>query len=154
MEEEKRRKELGDFLRKRRTRLKPEEFGIEPMPHRRAEGLRREEVADMAGVSNIWYTWLEQGRDNNPSAQVLGSLGKALRLNRHELLYMYALCGHRPTDELQKDFRVASSLRILLEKLEPYPALITGPRWMHSPGMMLSAKKSERFLAIIGWLSV
>lgn len=62
MEEDlKRRKELGAFLKSRRTRF-PNDLGIQSAPHRRAKGLRREEVADIAGVSNIWYTWLEQGR--------------------------------------------------------------------------------------------
>ncbi|GIO69696.1 helix-turn-helix domain-containing protein [Paenibacillus cookii] len=67
----KRRKELGAFLKSRRTRISPSKLGIQSAPHRRAKGLRREEVADIAGVSNIWYTWLEQGRDVRPSAQVL-----------------------------------------------------------------------------------
>jgi transcriptional regulator with XRE-family HTH domain len=128
-DDSKRRKELGAFLKTRRLRLSPVEFGIQKTPHRRTKGLRREEVADLAGVSNIWYTWLEQGRDIRPSSQVLESLGKALRLNRHELLHLYTLAEHRPPDELKPEIRIEPSLQRMLDKLEPFPAFITGPRW-------------------------
>jgi len=126
----KRRKELGAFLRSRRSRLSPSDFGIPSAPHRRAAGLRREEVADMAGVSSIWYTWLEQGRDVRPSVQVLDSLGKALRLNRYELLHLYTLAEHRPpATELMPDIRVEESVQRMLDKLDPFPAYVRGPRW-------------------------
>ncbi|WP_433620405.1 helix-turn-helix transcriptional regulator [Paenibacillus cellulositrophicus] len=131
MEEDlKRRKELGAFLKSRRTRISPADLGIQSAPHRRAKGLRREEVADIAGVSNIWYTWLEQGRDVRPSAQVLDSLGKALQLNRYELLHLYTLAEHRPpAKDWMSDIHMDPSLQRMLDKLEPFPAYIRGPRW-------------------------
>ena len=63
-----RRRELGAFLRSRRERINPEQVGLRPSRRRRTPGLRREEVAQLAGVGVTWYTWLEQGRDINPSA--------------------------------------------------------------------------------------
>lgn len=128
-DDSKRRKELGAFLKTRRLRLSPAEFGIQSSPHRRTNGLRREEIADLAGLSTIWYTWLEQGRDIRPSSQVLDSLGKALRLNKHELLHLYTLAEQRPPYNLQSDIQVEPSLQRMLDKLEPFPSFITGPRW-------------------------
>src|SRR5206468_2192570 len=75
---EARRAELADFLRQRRAQLAPERFGIERDGRRRAAGLRREELAQLAGVGLSWYTWLEQGRDIKPSAQVLDALARVL----------------------------------------------------------------------------
>lgn len=129
-ENSKRQKELGAFLKSRRSRLSPSDYGIKIAPHRRAKGLRREEVADMAGVSNIWYTWLEQGRDVRPSGQVLDNLGKALQLNQYELLHLYTLAEHRPpVKESMPDIHVDLPVQRLLDKLEPFPAYVRGPRW-------------------------
>src|SRR5215472_19256882 len=68
------RAELGRFLKARRAKVRPEEVGLVPGPRRRTPGLRREEVALMAGVGITWYTWLEQGRQINASAQVLDAV--------------------------------------------------------------------------------
>src|SRR5262245_18200332 len=76
-----RRRELGTFLRSRRERLRPEQAGLPPSRRRRTPGLRREEVAQLAGVGVTWYTWLEQGRDIRPSAQVLDAVGRTLQLD-------------------------------------------------------------------------
>ncbi|WP_082083715.1 helix-turn-helix domain-containing protein [Paenibacillus beijingensis] len=77
-----RRKALGNYLKSRRTKLAPGKVGL-PSGHtrRRTPGLRREELADMAGVSLSWYTWLEQGCDIHVSKEVLASVGRALKLN-------------------------------------------------------------------------
>jgi DNA-binding XRE family transcriptional regulator len=72
------RRELGHFLRTRRARITPAEVGLPAGARRRAAGLRREEVAVLAGLSPTWYTYLEQGRDIHPSAQVLDSLARVL----------------------------------------------------------------------------
>src|SRR5690242_18900745 len=69
-----RRRELGAFLRSRRERLTPADVGLPEGGRRRTPGLRREEVASLAGVGMTWYTWLEQGRDINASDQVLAAL--------------------------------------------------------------------------------
>src|SRR5262245_36493897 len=82
-----RRDELAQFLRSRRERLDPSDFGIAAGGRRRTAGLRREEIADAAGISTTWYVWLEQGRDVNASAHALRALGKALRLSQSEQTY-------------------------------------------------------------------
>ncbi len=85
------RKALGSFLSARRARLQPAELGM-PTGQRRTPGLRREEVAMLAGVSVSWYTWLEQGRDIRVSAAALERLASALRLDRAELAHLFARC--------------------------------------------------------------
>ena len=76
-----RRSELTDFLRNRRAQVTPQDVGLPANGRRRTPGLRREEVAQLAGVGLSWYTWLEQGRDIKPSAQVLDALARVLRLD-------------------------------------------------------------------------
>src|SRR5665213_1809270 len=78
------RRELADFLRTRREKLKPEQVGLAQTTRRRTPGLRREEVAELAGVGTTWYTWLEQARDIQPSEEVLSRLSSTLKLNRVE----------------------------------------------------------------------
>jgi transcriptional regulator with XRE-family HTH domain len=126
----KRRRELASFLKNRRYRLSSSDFGITCNPRRRVRGLRREEVADLAGVSNIWYTWLEQGRDVHPSIQVLDSLSKVLRLTRQEIAHLYSLAGIPiATVHPQADDAVGKALQRLLDGFHPYPAYVRGPRW-------------------------
>ena len=86
-----RRSELADFLRSRRERISPEQAGLPPAPRRRTPGLRREEVAQLAGVGVTWYTWLEQGRPINASTQVLDSLARTLQLDHAEHRHLYVL---------------------------------------------------------------
>ncbi|MFI6409216.1 helix-turn-helix transcriptional regulator [Streptomyces sp. NPDC050548] len=86
-----RRTELADFLRSRRERITPEQVGLPPAPRRRTPGLRREEVAQLAGVGVTWYTWLEQGRPINASTQVLDAIARTLRLGAAEHRHLYAL---------------------------------------------------------------
>jgi transcriptional regulator with XRE-family HTH domain len=85
------RHELAGFLRSRRERITPPEVGLPAGPRRRTQGLRREEVAVLAGVSPTWYTYLEQGRNIQPSREVLDSLAKVLRLSEDERRYMHSL---------------------------------------------------------------
>ncbi|GAA1299738.1 transcriptional regulator [Planotetraspora silvatica] len=84
---------LGDFLRSRRAHLNPEDVGMEGMGRRRVPGLRREELARLAGVSVDYYTRLEQGRSKNASPVVLDSIARALRLNQTERDHLFALAG-------------------------------------------------------------
>jgi hypothetical protein len=88
-----RRTELGTFLRSRRERLSPENVGLPTSVRRRTPGLRREEVAQLAGVGVTWYTWLEQGRPINASTQVLNALARTLKLDREEHNHLYRLAG-------------------------------------------------------------
>ena len=83
--------ELAEFLRSRRARITPEQVGLPRGPRRRTPGLRRAEVALLAGVSPDWYAWLEQGRDINISGQLLERLASALQLNTSERAYIFWL---------------------------------------------------------------
>ncbi|MFD4376448.1 helix-turn-helix transcriptional regulator [Streptomyces sp. NPDC058486] len=91
-----RRTRLRHFLRARRERITPEEVGLVKAERRRTPGLRREEVAALAGVGVSWYTWLEQGRDINVSEGIVNAVGNALRLEDAERDYFYRLAGHNP----------------------------------------------------------
>src|ERR1700742_2194684 len=91
-----RRSELAGFLRARRERLTPQEVGLPPGPRRRTPGLRREELALLAGVGVTWYTWLEQGRPINASVQVLDAVARTLRLDQAEREHLYRLAEATP----------------------------------------------------------
>lgn len=123
--------DLAQFLRSRRNRLRPENFGIAAGGRRRAAGLRREEVADAAGISTTWYVWLEQGRDVKASPHALRSLGKALRLSRSEQAYLFQLA--RPDldwrNRLGKQEMPTPALLRLLDGLAPHPAYILNRYW-------------------------
>lgn len=84
---------LGAYLRARRDALLPEEVGLRSEPRRRVRGLRRQEVAGMAGISQEYYLRLEQGRDHQPSPQVLLALGRALQLDADATVYLFRLAG-------------------------------------------------------------
>jgi transcriptional regulator with XRE-family HTH domain len=86
-----RRSELASFLRSRRERISPQDVGLPPGPRRRTAGLRREEVAQLAGVGVTWYTWLEQGRPINASVQVLDAVSRTLRLDATERVHLFRL---------------------------------------------------------------
>ena len=90
------RNELARFLRNARNRLNPADFGIAATGRRRTPGLRREEVATLAGISLTWYTWFEQGRDIRPSSEVLDNLSVVLRLDEKERAFLFHLAQGRP----------------------------------------------------------
>jgi transcriptional regulator with XRE-family HTH domain len=119
---------FGDFLRSRRARLTPETTLGEPTrKRRRTPGLKREEVAQRAGISAEWYVKLEQGRAVSPSPETVHALGRALLLDAVELAHLKALaaaCGRQP---FQRE-AVPDTLRRLVASL-PEPAYLTGQRW-------------------------
>jgi len=125
-----RRREAGAFLRSRRARLAPPEVGLPEGFRRRTPGLRREEVAMLAGVGTTWYTWLEQGRDIEPSNEILSALAEVLRLDPAERHHLFALYD-RPTPErrLLGEEHVGEPLRHLMDGLAGQPALVIGWRW-------------------------
>ena len=94
--QDRRRAELGQFLKARRAGLSPAQFGMPDGSRRRTPGLRREELALLAGVGVTWYTWLEQGREINASVQVLDALARTLRLDRAEREHLYRLAEASP----------------------------------------------------------
>jgi transcriptional regulator with XRE-family HTH domain len=121
--------ELGQFLRTRRERLGPADAGLDPGRRRRTPGLRREEVAQLAGVSATWYTWLEQGRPVRASAEVLDRLGRVLRLDPAEHRHLFVLArGHPPADPLESPAVVDARLQAVLDAL-PYPAYAATNGW-------------------------
>jgi len=119
-------RELGDFLRARRGRLSPESVGLPGRRRRRTPGLRREEVAELAGIGVDWYIRLEQGRPVTPSVGTVDALARALRLTELEHQHLRALAGgggHRP---FQPE-TAPPSLLLVLESLTQ-PAYVTGRR--------------------------
>ncbi|MGA2927831.1 MAG: helix-turn-helix transcriptional regulator [Solirubrobacteraceae bacterium] len=127
---ERRRAELADFLRRRRASLKPDHVGLPDGGRRRTPGLRREEVAQLAGVGATWYTWLEQGRDVRASMDVLEALARALRLTAAERTHLILLGrGEEPPPCKAATERVSPTLRRLIENLGANPAYILGRRW-------------------------
>lgn len=93
-----RRRELGDFVRAQRERVAPASVGLVAARRRRTPGLRREELAELAGLSTTWYTWIEQGRDVSVSPSALARLAQALRLDRAQRAYLFELAGKRDPD--------------------------------------------------------
>ncbi|MFJ2742946.1 helix-turn-helix transcriptional regulator [Streptomyces sp. NPDC087440] len=119
---------LGDFLRARREALKPHDVGLPEHGRRRVPGLRREEVALLAGVSSDYYVRLEQGRESSPSPQVLDAVAQALRLNPEATDHLNRLCldpSQRPHD--RNGAGVSQQLLQLLDGWEQSPAFVLGP---------------------------
>lgn len=119
--------QLGDFLRSRRERLRPEQLGLSSTRRRRTAGLRREEVANLAGISPEWYVKLEQGRAVTPSHATTDALARALLLNETEHAHLRVLArgGKRPAHEREE---VPGPIARLVESLS-HPAYVTGRRW-------------------------
>ena len=125
---EPRRRELADFLRSRRERISPEQVGLPSGGRRRTPGLRREEVALLSGLGVTWYTWLEQGRDIRVSPQVLEAVARTLQLDRHERAHLFTLADLPLAPERSECNAVTPALRLLLDRLDPFPACIMTAR--------------------------
>ena len=164
-----RRDELRAFLRSRRARLSPADVGLpDNGGRRRTPGLRREEVAALAGVGVSWYTWLEQGRDINPSPEVLDALARALRLDAAERRTLFALA--RAELPLADDVAGADpepldgdidQLIALVDSIHPNPAYLLGPMtkilaWNRAASVVLGSPdhldSDRRYL--LWWLMV
>ncbi|BCJ46141.1 DNA-binding protein [Actinoplanes ianthinogenes] len=118
------RRELADFLRRCRERLRPADVGLPAGPRRRTPGLRREELALLTGMSADYLMRLEQARSPQPSTQMLRALAHALRLSEDERDHLYLLAGHRPPAGRLAGTHVRPGLRILLDQLTRVPAQI------------------------------
>lgn len=128
-----RRRELASFLRAARERVKPAEHGLAVGARRRAPGLLREEVAQLAAISCSWYSWLEQGRPIQVSGQVLGAVADVLRLSPAERDHVYSLAGHLPPgvaeDGSGPESHADRALRRMVHQLPEAPAYLVDDRW-------------------------
>ncbi|WP_433342436.1 helix-turn-helix transcriptional regulator [Streptomyces sp. CA-253872] len=124
-------RELRAFLTTRRARVRPEDVGLPAGGRRRTPGLRREEVAVLAGVGPSWYQWLEQGRDISVSPQVLDAVAGVLRLSSAERRHLYRLAGLNPPalEVAPDDLHMCDGLGRLIEHWLPYPAHIMDTYW-------------------------
>jgi transcriptional regulator with XRE-family HTH domain len=121
---------LAELLRTRRDRLTPADVGLPAGSRRRTAGLRREEVAQLAGVSATYYTFLEQGRDVRPSRQVVAALAGALRLSPAERAHLFQLAGiPLAADDQDLVETVDPVVGTLVSRLDPFPAYVKGGRW-------------------------
>ncbi|MCA0753634.1 helix-turn-helix transcriptional regulator [Paenibacillus sp. N4] len=131
MKRDARLKALSEFLRSKRAEIDPVSAGFTAGSRRRTPGLRREEVAQLAGVSPTWYTWLEQGRDISVSASVLDCVAAALRLNEDERKYIHSLAKESgPAAAPLKDFsaEMTPSLQKIVQELRFCPCIISDRR--------------------------
>ncbi|MDP9870036.1 MULTISPECIES: helix-turn-helix transcriptional regulator [Streptosporangium] len=124
-----RRAELASFLRSRRDRLTPAEVGLPPGLRRRTPGLRREEVALLAGVGVTWYTWLEQGRPINASVQVLDAISRTLRLDDAEREHLYRLADVPGVSVSDAGAALEPETQMILDQLAPIPAAVYNGRY-------------------------
>jgi transcriptional regulator with XRE-family HTH domain len=130
------RQELAEFLKTRRTRVRPEDLGLEPGPRRRVAGLRREELALLAGVSTDYYQRIEQGRDVRPSGQVLDAIATALQFTPEESRHLHNLAAAARTPVRQPRYgpEAAPPTTVRLLEAMSAPALVVG-----------------RFLDVLAW---
>jgi transcriptional regulator with XRE-family HTH domain len=118
------RDQLADFLRRRRQAIRPAEVGLSEGPRRRTTGLRREEVAMLAGMSVDYVVRLEQGRSSQPSTQLLTALSRALRLSDDERDHLFHLAGHQPPPAAGTARLARAGLVRMLDLLRDTPALV------------------------------
>ena len=119
-------KALGAFLRAQRERLTPAQAGLPSAPRRRTSGLRREELAQLSGISTTWYTWIEQGRDVSVSPLTLARLARALQLGTAEREYLFSLA--QASDPESQDAADAAG-----------PVLLASVQQLHCPGYLLDS---------------
>ncbi|WP_107837988.1 helix-turn-helix transcriptional regulator [Metasolibacillus meyeri] len=137
MDDKTRLEALSTFLKNKRAQINPEFVGLPVGTRRRTPGLRREEVAQLAGVSTTWYTWLEQGRDIKVSSDVLYCISTALNLNKDERDYFYNLALEAKseiTSPKEGQSEISHSLKKILTELKYCPTIIT-----------------DRYCHIVGW---
>jgi transcriptional regulator with XRE-family HTH domain len=124
-----RRTELAAFLRSRRGRITPADVGMPAGFRRRTPGLRREEVAQLAGVGITWYTWLEQGRPINVSVQVLEAIARTLRLDQAECEHLFRLAGVPAVALPPTHDRLEPQVQAVLDSMADLPAAVVNSRY-------------------------
>lgn len=120
---------IGAYIRAWRQRLRPADAGLPVGTRRRTSGLRREELASLAGISVDYLVRLEQGRAANPSAQVLAALARALRLESAERDHLYTIAGHAPPRRTTLPSHVPPSVQRLVDRLGDVPVAVYNPAW-------------------------
>lgn len=138
-------KALGAFLRTHRERTSPEAVGLPLSPRRRTSGLRREELAQISGISTTWYTWIEQGRDVSISAATLTRLAQALRLQPAEEDYLFSLAGIKNPHERTQEPSISDHLAQCIEQLN-CPGYLIDSCW----NMLAWNREAEQLFQ--GWL--
>ena len=128
-EDDLRRHALADFLRSRRERITPLDVGLPVGGRRRTPGLRREEVAQLAGVGVTWYTWLEQSRDIRVSEQVIDAIARALLLDRQERSHLFTLAGAPSAAASVESQAIPPTTLAMLDQLCPFPAAVVNGRY-------------------------
>ncbi|WJF91045.1 helix-turn-helix transcriptional regulator [Paraburkholderia bonniea] len=137
---------LGEFIRAHRERLSPQALGLPPGPRRRTPGLRREEVAQLCGVSPTWYTWIEQGRPVSASADALARIAVALQLSRAERAYLFELAAQR--DPAEPDPAATDAPAALLETVQ----LVAAPAYVLDRQWNALAWNPAAAALFVGWL--
>ena len=120
---------IGPYIQSWRHRLQPVDAGLPADSPRRTRGLRREELASLAGISVDYLVRLEQGRAANPSAQVLAALSRALRLTTDERDHLYTVAGQAPPRRSAMATHVAPSVQRLVDRLADLPVAVYDPAW-------------------------
>jgi transcriptional regulator with XRE-family HTH domain len=128
MQHLKSRRQLGEFLRSQRDRLRPEQFGLPAGNRRRAPGLRREEAAQLCGISPTWFTWIEQGRTTSVSVPTLAAIARGLQLSRAERSYLFELAARADPAPPDPDKADPQQLRALVDAIRS-PAYVLDRHW-------------------------
>jgi transcriptional regulator with XRE-family HTH domain len=128
MQHPKARQQLGEFLRAQRDRLRPEDFGLPPGQRRRAPGLRREEAAQLCGISPTWFTWIEQGRTTSISVPTLAAIARGLKLSRAERTYLFELAARADPAPPRADQADPQQLQPLVSAIRT-PAYVLDRHW-------------------------
>jgi transcriptional regulator with XRE-family HTH domain len=145
--QEERRALLAGFVRKRREALRPEDVGLPSGPRRRTPGLRREEVAQLCGLSTTWYTWIEQGREVSLSAPALARLADGLRLTPAERAYLFELTERRDPAPPQPANAAAPEDLVALLQAVAAPAYLLDPLWRICGHNLQAARLFKPWLA-------
>ncbi|WP_018150595.1 helix-turn-helix transcriptional regulator [Leeia oryzae] len=137
--------ELGLFIRTHREQRRPEDAGLRSIGRRRTPGLRREELAQLCGVSSTWITWLEQGRDVQASTATLEKLAKALQLTDAEQHYLLTLAGKTPVADALPTVNLSESLRQAVHQ-------VAGPSYILDKAWNAIAWNTAAETLFTGWL--
>jgi len=141
-----RRRELGEFVRAHRERLRPAMFGLDPGSRRRTPGLRREELAGLAGVSATWIAWIEQGRELSVSPSALMRLARVMRLSPAERAYLFAVAGRADPEQAEAHDDA------MPEELAPIVAALAMPAYLIDRAWTARAWNGPAARLFIGWL--